>query len=489
MAIQVPFVVPPTGNTDNQSLGRNLRLINTQFNYFNDGTANWDNVYIGTASTTTGILRFYNSASAFYTAFQAGNALANVTYTLPTNAPAGNNYLLASSTAGVLSWLNAPGTYAPIASPTFTGVVTIPTPFTLGAVSVTTTGTELNYVAGVTSAIQTQLGLKAPLANPTFTGTVTIPTPFTLGAVSVTATGTELNYSAGVTSAIQTQLGAKQTTTLADGKILVGNGSNVATAVTPSSQLTMSNTGAFTLDNASVIAKVLTGYTSGAGTVAATDTILQAFQKLNGNDALAAVKALSNLASVAINTTLVSDTNNTDDLGTSSIAWKDLFLTGSIKNGSATAITPDTTGRVTFPNQPAFLATGAGGSDTDVTGDATVANVAYGTEVFDIGANFASSTFTAPVTGHYLLTCSVIIQGVLVTHTNRILNLVTSNRTYTRTDNLLIAETTQYLELTVVADMDSGDTAAVTLEVDGSTKVVDINKSSGNTRFSGTLLN
>jgi len=36
--------------------------------------------------------------------------------------------------------------------------------------------------------------------------------------------------------------------------------------------------------------------------------------------------ALSNLASVAINTTLVSDTDNTDALGTSSIGWSDLFL-------------------------------------------------------------------------------------------------------------------------------------------------------------------
>jgi hypothetical protein len=35
-----------------------------------------------------------------------------------------------------------------------------------------------------------------------------------------------------------------------------------------------------------VTGKLLTGYSSGAGTVAATDTILQAFNKLNGNDAL-----------------------------------------------------------------------------------------------------------------------------------------------------------------------------------------------------------
>ena len=41
--------------------------------------------------------------------------------------------------------------------------------------AVTPTHTELNYVDGVTSAIQEQLDAKAPLASPTFTGTVTIP--------------------------------------------------------------------------------------------------------------------------------------------------------------------------------------------------------------------------------------------------------------------------------------------------------------------------
>lgn len=36
--------------------------------------------------------------------------------------------------------------------------------------------------------------------------------------------------------------------------------------------------------------------------------------------------ALSNLASVAINTSLISDTNNTDDLGSASIGWKDGYI-------------------------------------------------------------------------------------------------------------------------------------------------------------------
>ena len=59
--------------------------------------------------------------------------------------------------------------------------------------------TELNYVDGVTSAIQTQMDLKSPLASPTFTGTVTIPTPFTIGAISMTSTATELNLLDGIT--------------------------------------------------------------------------------------------------------------------------------------------------------------------------------------------------------------------------------------------------------------------------------------------------
>jgi hypothetical protein len=180
---------------------------------------------------------------------------------------------LVGVSSNVQTQLNAK---SPIASPTFTGTVTIPTPFTLGAVSVTSTGTQLNYLAAATGTTGTTstnlvfstsptlvtptLGVAsattinkvaftapasgstltiadgktltasntitftatdgstlaigaggtlgsnaytstayAPLASPTFTGTVTIPTPFTLGATSVTATGTQLNYLAAAT--------------------------------------------------------------------------------------------------------------------------------------------------------------------------------------------------------------------------------------------------------------------------------------------------
>jgi len=90
---------------------------------------------------------------------------------------------------------------APTASPTFTGTVVLPSTTSIGDVS----SAEIGYVNGVTSAIQTQIDTKAPAASPTFTGNVVLPSTTSIGDVSET----ELSYVNGVTSAIQTQLDAK----------------------------------------------------------------------------------------------------------------------------------------------------------------------------------------------------------------------------------------------------------------------------------------
>ena len=59
--------------------------------------------------TNAGELAFFNAAGTFYSAFQAGNPAANVTWTLPTVDATIPGQALTSNAAGVLSW-NSVGT-------------------------------------------------------------------------------------------------------------------------------------------------------------------------------------------------------------------------------------------------------------------------------------------------------------------------------------------------------------------------------------------
>ena len=74
----------------------------------------------------------------------------------------------------------------------------------------TTTATEIGYVNGVTSAIQTQLNAKAPLASPTFSGTIT--TPLTASRALVTGSSAELAVSATTATQVGYLSGASGTT-------------------------------------------------------------------------------------------------------------------------------------------------------------------------------------------------------------------------------------------------------------------------------------
>ena len=103
----------------------------------------------------------------------------------------------------------------------------------------TPTTTELNYVDGVTSAIQTQIDSK----QATITGAATTIDDSNLtasravvsngsGKVAVSAvTSTELGYLDGVTSAVQTQLNAKQATISSSARLsatLIGANGNIS---------------------------------------------------------------------------------------------------------------------------------------------------------------------------------------------------------------------------------------------------------------------
>lgn len=83
--------------------------------------------------------------------------------------------------------------------------------FTVNAKGLITSAsnTSILITQSQVSSLTTDLALKAPLANPTFTGTVTIPNPFTIGATSMLSTGTQLNYlsaAAGTTGTTNTNV-------------------------------------------------------------------------------------------------------------------------------------------------------------------------------------------------------------------------------------------------------------------------------------------
>jgi hypothetical protein len=122
---------------------------------------------------------------------------------------------------------------APLASPTFTGTVTLPTGTVTSGMILdgTIVDGDINASAAIAqskiSGLTSDLALKAPLADPTFTGTVVLPSTTSIGDVSAT----EIGYLNNVTSSIQTQLDAKvaKSEYTAKGGILVGTGSGTYT--------------------------------------------------------------------------------------------------------------------------------------------------------------------------------------------------------------------------------------------------------------------
>ena len=157
--------------------------------------------------------------------------------------------------------------------------------------------------------------------------------------------------------------------------------------------------------------------------------------------------------------------------------------------GTTSHIVSDETGAVTKPLQPGFLATATSAQD-DATGGSADPQVTYGTEVFDNNADFASSTFTAPVTGKYLLTASAHVHDVTTSNTTGRFTIVTSNRTYLKEwkpGGNISGSGDQSCDLTVIADMDASDTALVKIQIYDTTNVVDIAVSNG-TFFGGYLL-
>lgn len=107
--------------------------------------------------------------------------------------------------------------------------------------------------------------------------------------VAATTTSTELGYVNGVTSAIQTQIDAKLTRTLTSAQVFVGNGSNVATGVALTGDVTVNNAGVTAVGTnkvtnamaAQMAAHTIKGNNTGSTANAADLTVTQVTAELN----------------------------------------------------------------------------------------------------------------------------------------------------------------------------------------------------------------
>jgi hypothetical protein len=143
-------------------------------------------------------------------------------------------------------------------------------------------------------------------------------------------------------------------------------------------------------------------------------------------------------------------------------------------------------GQITMPSQPAFNAYPASVQSNIAIN--TAVTVVLGTEAFDVGANFASNTFTAPVTGKYQLNVLLQIDALDLDASLYQLQIITSNKSYnlTLSPGSFDADVTYYgITNSVLADMDASDTAVVKIYQAGGAAQADI---SVDTNFSGYLV-
>tara|TARA_R110000744_G_scaffold283115_1_gene394682 strand:- start:36 stop:485 length:450 start_codon:yes stop_codon:yes gene_type:complete len=115
--------------------------------------------------------------------------------------------------------------------------------------------------------------------------------------------------------------------------------------------------------------------------------------------------------------------------------------------------------------------------------------IALGTEIFDLGGNFASSTFTAPVTGKYQLNYQIRLQNVDSANPYVYPRISTSNRDYENiwtTSKFSADMDYMCLGVYIVADMDASDTAVAQVNIQGGTAQTDTEQTS--CYFSGFLI-
>ena len=235
--------------------------------------------------------------------------------------------------------------------------------------------------------------------------------------------------------------------------------------------------------------RIILNGTDGSATNAGDDLLLDAsaastdvgerFTYEDGTDDASVV--LNNLNTLAV-------TNNVTIGGDIDVTGSGAGAAGiSSASTSGTAISIDSSNRVVMASQPSFLAQPASiQSNVGVT-DGTSVVIALGTERYDVGGNFSSNTFTAPVTGKYLLSATIYITSIDSAATYIQMVITTSNRFYFQLIDPDFGQDAAYWSFNhaTVADMDENDTAVIKFAQYQGTIQADIQVE---TTFSGILI-
>lgn len=195
-----------------------------------------------------------------------------------------------------------------------------------------------------------------------------------------------------------------------------------------------------------------------------------------GTDAKAAFTVLPNTGEIRIGAATTGTSGN-------------YFLELVTRNGSTlnTVLSSTKDGEITKPLQPSFLVQPNSTQNNigDTAGTATV--ITMDNERYDVGGNFASNAFTAPVTGKYLLSTVIYVSNLDSAATYVAVYIYSSNRIYFQIFDPDFGQDSPYwtFTLSTVADMDANDTVNVRWAQYQGTVQTDINAESS---FSGILI-
>ena len=143
-----------------------------------------------------------------------------------------------------------------------------------------------------------------------------------------------------------------------------------------------------------------------------------------------------------------------------------------------TALEIDNEGHITKPNQSAFLSDMQGITQDNLGGSVST-TIQFGNEVFDQNADYNTSTytFTAPVTGRYMLGSNLNYSQWDVSGNYVWMVIVTSNNTWyldLKNANVITADGYYGQQGCVLADMDANDTAYVAVASSGMANQMDM---------------